>query len=419
MDRHVQARPVTPARLLTAFAVLVLLALLACGSWRFALQSTFSVSGQRLDIETVHRAIFHDYIPISGRVVPGSSVYVDAVDGGQVTGVFVEEGAFVESGQPLVALKNTTLQLEVIGREAQLAEQINNLSVTQLAFEQNRLSHRRTLIEVDHRIDATTRRLDRLEALADAGGSTREQIEEVEAERRYQTELREAVAESQRLDAAAQQKQLDTLAVAVDSLTRNIAIARDNLANLTLRAPIRGQLTSLEANVGESKSRGQRIGKIDDVASFKVSALVDEFYLGRVREGQTAAVDIDGNAHALTVTKIYPEVRSRQFEVDLAFEGSLPDSIRRGQTLRLRLEIGANTQSLTLANGPFFDDSGGQWVYVVADDERSAARREVRLGRRTPEQVEVLDGLAEGDRVITSGYRNFGGVTQLLLEGSE
>lgn len=417
MDRVVKAHVITRFRLGLLFVALSGLVILAYGYQRYALHPTLTVGSERLTISEVHPATFHDYIPVTGNVVPRNTVYIDAVEGGQVTEVHVEEGALVEAGQSLVTLKNTNLQLEVIGREAQLTEQINNLSMTQLSFEQNRLRNKRDLIDIDYRIENLERQLIRFRKLIDTGSVTQEQLEDLESEYIYQKNMRLAVAESQQVDEQFQSKQIDQLKGAIDSMNRNLVIARDNLDNLTLRAPISGQLTSLEADLGESKGRGQRIGQIDEVDLYKVSALVDEFYLSRVIVGQTATVEIDENDFDLTVTKVYPEVRNRQFEIDLLFN-SAPDTIRRGQTMRLRLEIGDTAETLVVENGPFYDDTGGLWVFVVDEKNDLAERRNVQLGRRNPDNIEILGGLANGERVIISSYEHFGETERLILNNN-
>ena len=189
-------------------------------------------------------------------------------------------------------------------------------------------------------------------------------------------------------------------------MKKNLTMARDNLNNLLVKAPIAGQLTALDAHLGESKAPGQRIGQIDEVESFKVSALVDEFYLSRVSPGQRAEVDLDGTTRRLVLTKVYPQVEQRQFKVDLLFVGEEPRGIRRGQTLQLRLEIGSASKSLVVANGHVYEDTGGQWAFVVLPSGGTAERRPIKLGRRNPDEVEVLGGLAVGERVITSEYES-------------
>jgi HlyD family secretion protein len=192
----------------------------------------------------------------------------------------------------------------------------------------------------------------------------------------------------------------------LEALNQRLEIARGNLQNLLISAPISGQLTLLEANVGESKSPGQRVGQVDEVGAFKVSAFVDEFYLSRVTIGQIATVEIDRKEHRLEVFKVYPDVRDRQFEIDLEFMDESPQAIRRGQTVRMRLEIGQPADTLVLANGAFYDDTGGQWVFVVDASGDYAERRAVRFGRRNPEGIEVLEGLRDGEQVITSSYES-------------
>jgi HlyD family secretion protein len=213
--------------------------------------------------------------------------------------------------------------------------------------------------------------------------------------------------EALRIDEQFRKTQIETTTTAEGAIRKNLEITRENLDNLVIVAPIAGQLTLLEANVGESKAAGQRIGQVDEVGAFKVNAFIDEFYISRVAIGQTATVDIDGKTYELTVSKVYPEVTNRQFEVDLLFSGSLPAAIRRGQTVRMRLEIGQPADTLVLANGAFFDDTGGQWVFVVDPSKDFAERRPVRFGRRNPEGIEVLGGLKQGEEVITSSYESF------------
>jgi len=236
------------------------------------------------------------------------------------------------------------------------------------------------------------------------GAVAEARIEDMAAELGFQKQLLAATEEARQVDAKLQSSQMQQLEEAVDRIQSNLDIARENLANLVMKAPIAGQLTVFEAHLGESKGPGQRIGQIDDIGAFKVTAYVDEFYLNRIVIGQVAGVTINGDEYRLQVTKIYPNVTDRQFQVDLVFRGAAPRGIRRGQTLRMNLEIGAEAKSLILANGAFVDDTGGQWVFVLSPDGDEAVRRNVSIGRRNPDMVEVTGGLTQGEKVITSGY---------------
>ncbi len=405
MDRRIERRFFTPQRVGLAAGVLLLIAVSVYGYVEFGLRRTLTVNTERLTVSKVDYGTFHEYIPVTGNVVPRTTVYLDAVEGGQITAVHVEEGALVKAGEPIVSFKNTNLQLQVINAEAQLTEQMNALNTTRQNFEQSRLRNRRDLIEIEYQIDRLRRDLARRKPLLKTGGTTQGQIDDLEAElARYKRQL-EPAQEAVRLDDEFGKNQLSQMGDALDAMNKSLDITRSNLNNLVITAPISGQLTQLEANVGESKSPGQRVGQVDELNAFKVSAFIDEFYLSRVAVGQTATVDIDGKTYDLDVTKVYPDVKDRQFEVDLGFAAD-PPPLRRGQTLRMRLEIGQPADTLVLANGAFFDDTGGQWVFLVDPSGDYAERRPVRFGRRNPEGIEVLDGLRRGDEVITSSYEN-------------
>ena len=385
-------------------------------AWRI-LQSgtvrTFSIDRERVTISAVEQGRFLDFIPIRGSVTPLYTVYLDAVEGGRVERVFVEEGSLVAEGQPIVELSNTALQLDVISREAEVSEQLNNLRNTRLAMEQNRLSLKSELVEIDYQIRRLGRLTERRKDLFDRGLIAREDYEDAQDELDYYNNRRAVTIESQEQDNRLREAQIASLEDGIEQLERNLTIARKNLASLTITAPVAGQLTALNAEIGESKSRGQRLGQIDDVDRFKITARVDEFYVTRLRAGQRAGFELSDKDYALEVTKVYPEVRDGQFEVDLAFVGEPPDNIRRGQTLQIRVSLGDAADALLLRRGGFFQDTGGNWAFVLVPDGSAAQRRPVRLGRRNPQHFEVLDGLEAGDRVITSEYSSFAAMDRI------
>jgi HlyD family secretion protein len=420
MDRRVRTNWLTPPRLA---AVALSLAIAAAGTYgyvRYGLIRTLSIDAERVSISSVQTGSYHDYVPTTGNVQPRETVYLDAVDGGQVAAVMIEEGALVTAGQPLVRLNNTNLQLQVINSEAQLSEQLNRLTSTKLTFEQTKLLHARELIDVQFQIDQAKQRLRRIAAIAHSGAIRLADVEDTRLELARLEQLKVELQRATKVDAELQREQIEQLDRAVKGLNANLALARQNLDNLVLKAPIAGHLTSLEAHLGESKLPGQRLGQIDQVDGFKVVALVDEHYLARVTAGQNATADIGGVEHRMRLTKVYPEVRERQFKVDLVFVDATPvpapSSVRRGQSLQLRLEIGAASAGLIVANGAFYEDSGGQWAFVLVDDS-NVERRAVKFGRRNPEQVEVLGGLAGGDRIITSSYATLKQFDRIELRG--
>lgn len=415
MDRKVESSQTKPA--LIGAAVLAVLAVAVVGYLSLDQSTAFTLDGQRLRIETVTNGTYEDFIPLRAAVEPERTVYLDAIEGGRVDQVLVEEGAMVEAGDPLIELSNTQLQLDVIAREAQVSEQLNNLRNTQLAIEQNRLQLKSDLIEIDYQIVRLGRLVERYEALDSKSLISKNEYDQAADELVYWKQRREVTKESQRQDEVIRLAQIDQLNDSVEQLEKNLELARANLDNLLIRAPRAGRLTSLSAELGESKARGERLGQIDDVDRFKAVAFVNEFYLNRVRVGQRASLSVANTDYTLEISKIYPEVSGAQFEVDLRFLGDAPTNVRRGQTLQLRLALGDSTeQAVLLPNGSFYNDTGGAWVFVLESDQQAARRRNVTLGRRNTTVIEVLDGLEPGERVVVSSYASFQDVERLLIE---
>ncbi len=415
MDRQIERRSLKP--LWIGGGIVIVVAGLAWAYLSMDTSTSFTLDGQRVRTAEVTNGVYEDYIPLRASVEPERTVYLDAIEGGRVEAVLVEEGAVVEAGQPLIELSNTQLQLDVIAREAEVSEQLNNLRNTQLAIEQNRLSLKRDLIEIDYQIVRLGRLVDRYKELEGEQYLSKNEFENAQDELAYWRQRREVTRESQAQDEKIRLAQIEQLTESVAQLQANLTLARSNLDNLLIRAPRAGQLTSLSAEIGESKARGERLGQIDDVARFKATALVNEFYLNRLTVGQQATLDTGGKTYSLLVSKIYPEVRASQFEVDLRFQGDVPDNVRRGQTLQLRLVLGdTDERAVLLANGPFFNDTGGAWVFVLDADGKVARRRPVQFGRRNPNNIEVEAGLEPGDRVIVSSYASFIDVERLFIE---
>jgi len=415
MDRKIETRSRKP--LLIGASVVAAVVLLAIFISTIDTSTSFTLDGQRIRTATVTTGVYEDYIPLRANVEPERTVYLDAIDGGRVEAVLVEEGTFVEEGQELIELSNTSLQLDVIAREAEVSEQLNNLRNTQLAIEQNRLKLKSDLIEIDYQVVRLQRLVSRYEALEDNQFISKNEYEDSRDELLYWQSRRGVTRESQTQDEKIRLTQIQQLNNSVAQLEKNLGLARANLDNLLIRAPRAGHLTSMNAELGESKSRGERLGQIDDVDRFKATSLVNEFYLGRVRNGQLAQLEVDGRNYDLEISKIYPEVQASQFEVDLQFIGAAPANIRRGQTLQLRLVLGDTSESATLLmNGPFFNDTGGAWVFVLDAEGKVATRRPVQLGRRNPNTIEVEGGLVHGDEVIISSYANFIEVDRLFID---
>ena len=376
---------------------------------------SLSVDSQRITVSTVTRGTFEDYIPLRGRLVPRSTVFLDAIEGGRVEQVLVEDGATVEAGEPIAILSNTNLQLVVLGREAEVTEQLNFMRTLELQLEQNRLSHKRNLVEIDYQIVRLNRSIDRQRGLAQKNLVSQSTIEELEDELKYYQDRRAVTLESQATDARLQEQQLAQLRIAGEQLRSSLDFARKNLDDLNVRAPIAGRLSGFNIEVGQSIERGGRLGQIDDPNGFKLNVRIDEFYLGRVDLQQLAVAEHNNRKFDLQVAKIYPQVNNGQFEVDMTFEEE-PVGMRRGQTLQLHLTLGDNTGALLIPNGSFYQETGGNWIFVVSPDGSEAVRRPVRLGRRNTGFIEVLDGLEAGERVVTSPYTSYSDMDRLALD---
>lgn len=412
--------PLRPSRWrrLLPLVVVVLVSVLGIALWSVGFGDggrSLSIGVDRLRLAAVERGVFDDFIPIRGRVVPRRTVFLDAVEGGRVEAVLVEDGARVDAGTPLVRLTNTQLQLDVIAREAEVTQQINNVNTLRLQLEQNRLGHRRALVDIDYQLRRLGRIVDDGERLVGAGHLSRREFAEASDELDYQRALRVVTIEAQSTDERLQEAQMAQLKSATAKLEANLALARENLANLDVAAPVAGQVTAFDIEVGQSLARGERIGQIDDSSRFKLTALIDEFYLPRVDIDLRATTAVDGVEHQLRISKIYPQVANGQFEVDLTFDGAHPESVRRGQTLQLRLSLGDASEAVLIPNGSFYQDTGGNWLFVVTAAGDAAVRRSVRLGRRNAQVIEVLDGLEPGERILASPYTGFVEMDRIVL----
>ncbi len=376
---------------------------------------SLSINAQRVTASTVTTGTFEDFIPLRGRLVPRSTVYLDAIEGGRVDAVLVEDGTMVTAGQSIAVLSNTGLQLEVLGREAAVTEQLNNMRTIELQLEQNRLSHKRNLVEIDYQVIRLNRSIARQQDLASRDLVAQSTVDELQDELTYYRNRLEVTLESQASDARLQEQQLKQLRDANDQLLTGLTFARKNLGDLNMRAPLDGKLSGFNIEIGQSIERGGRIGQIDDPDHYKLNVQIDEYYLGRIDLKQLGVASHNGRDFHVEIAKIYPQVTNGQFEVDMIFAEE-PLGVRRGQTLQLKLTLGDNSDAILIPNGTFYQETGGNWIFVVSPDGSEAIRRTVRLGRRNVDFIEVLEGLDPGEQVITSAYSSYVGMDRLTLD---
>ncbi len=415
MDRKIEKKRWTPKKL-TGIAGGVLIAAFIIYQIGFGDRSSrLNVERQRLVISTVERGDFQEFIPVIGTVIPIKTIYLDAIEGGSVEHLFLEAGSYVNKSDPILRLANTNLLLDIMYREAELFQQSNNLRNTRLAMAENRLTLKAQLIELDYRIKQSKRNYDTQAELVDKSLIAKQQFEAAQDEYDYLQQTRDLTMESHKQDSIFREVQLEQLEESLVRMEANLKIVKQNLDNLTIKAPVSGQLTSLNAEIGESKSRGERLGQIDVLDGFKLRVNIDEYYISRVSIGQTGTFTFAGDQYQLAVKKVYPEVLNGRFEVDMEFVGAEPEGIRRGQSQHIRLELGDPAEALLLARGGFFPKTGGQWVYLLEESENVAVKQPIRLGRQNTDVFEVLEGLKPGDKVITSSYDTFGNIDKLVI----
>src|SRR5438309_353298 len=414
MDRVVARRGLPKWATYAAGGVLVVLALLLF--WWFApARNSQTIAADRLTISTVAKGRFDDFVPLRGRVTPLVTVFLDAVEGGRVEKLYVEDGAMVKKGQLLAELSNSDLQNNLLARQADVSREMNSMRNMELALAQTRVSDRRNLIEAELTAQKARRQYEMQRPLAEkgfiAGRTMRDSKDDYDSSLRRLQVLKTGQTTDERL----QTSQLAQLRASNASLSQSLSIARSTLDALNLRAPVDGQLTAFSIQVGQSLQRGERLGQVDSAGHNKLMADVDEFYLGRVQPGQTATVESGGRTFKAKVAKIYPQVRNGTFQIDLWFVDGEPQDIQRGQTLQVKLTLGDPSSARLIPNGAFYTETGGAWVVVVAPDGKSAVKRQVRLGRRNQDSIEVLEGLEPGERVITSPYTGFADKDRLNL----
>ncbi len=416
MDRKIEKKKWTPKKIiwLSIGGIFIFLILynLIFGDH----SSKFNVQKERISIEEVKEDFFQDYITVTGTVEPISTIFLDAMEGGRVEEIVTEEGTMVKKGDVILRLSNTNLHLEIMNREANLAEQINNLRNTRLSMEQNKLNLTRQLLELDYQFNIQKREYENSKDLFSKKYISDKEFEEEKEYYEYLAKTRELVIENQKADSLFREIQVTQLENSVEQMQLNLVFVRKKLDNLSVKAPVRGLLVSVNAEIGEAKSSGQRLGQIHVLDEFKIHLEIDEHYISRVHAQLIGELDFTGKTYKLRIKKIYPEVRNGRFGVDLVFTEDVPERIRTGQTFRVKLELGESKIAILVPRGGFYQSTGGQYIFVIDPSEKFAVKRDIRLGRMNPRYYEVLEGLKPGEKVVISSYDNFGRAEKLILK---
>ncbi len=413
MDRRIRKKLWTPKRIISFAAIAGFVGLVVYMAIFGDHSARLNVQVERITISEVTIGPFQEFIPQRGTVMPIQTHYLDALEGGQVEEIFLEVGAMVERGTPILRMSNPTLEQTVLSQEAQLFEQINRMENTRLNQEIQDIQRKRSLMDIELELQRSEREFLRQKALFERNFTSREKFLSAEDSYNHAQKLRVFMLETVRRDSLYRINELAALQKRARSLQLQLDDVRRPLRNLTVRAPIDGQLSQLNAEIGKLIAKGTSIGQIDVLDAYKMRAAIDEFYITRITAGLRGTIEIDEQTFELKIRRVFPEVREGQFEVDMDFTGDAPRSIRRGQTEQIRLELDAPEEALLLPRGGFYQTTGGNWVFVVEGD--LAVRRDVRIGRQNPEYFEVLEGLAPGERVVTSSYENYEDIDKLVL----
>lgn len=416
MDRIIKKKIWTPGR--------IILVVIACAFIFFITYQLLTRTGKtrlrvdpsRMTISKVENGEFLEYYPFEGTVVPVTSVYLDVETGGMVDEIFAEGGKYIEKGDLILSFSNDALQRSSIEAETRLLENLNNLKNTQINIAQTKLNRKEELLNLNYQIQELEKKFKRYEVLKKENiAISEEEYESVRDQLNYMKDKRDLLEERIRQEDLLSDSQLEQANSSIKRTNLSLDLLEKSVKSLEVRAPISGYLSSIDAEIGQSIPSGKRIGQIDLLDNLKIRIKIDQYYISKVAVGTKGRFTLDEQTYEVEVKKIYPEVKDNVFEADMTFLGETPGTIKRGQTLTIQLTFGEPAKSLMLAKGGFYQETGGRWVYLVSEDRKTAYRADVRLGRQNPRYVEILEGLKEGDWVVTSGYDTFNEADELIF----
>ena len=369
---------------------------------------TLRVDKDTVTISSAVKGEFNDYIRISGRVQPMTTIQLSPQEGGIVEKILIEEGSPVKAGDAILILNNDNLDLQILNSEAELAEKENILRNTQIQMEQQKLDVRQNVLEYGTQVDRLKRAYEQQKALYEDKLIAKEDYLKAEEDYKLALQKYNLIRERSKQDSLYRGTQIDRMEESLENMLLNMSMIRKRKGNLIVKAPIDGELGLLDVVLGQSIASGTKIGQINSVGTYKVEAQIDEHYIDRVIAGLEATFERQGETFSTSIRKVYPEVRDGKFKADFKFDGEQPDNIRSGQTYYLNLQLGQPEEAVIIPRGTFYQKTGGKWIYVVNKEGTKAVKREIRIGRQNPQYYEVLEGLEPGERVITSGYDTYG-----------
>lgn len=415
MDRIIEKKKWTTKKILTYSGILVFAVLILYLIFLRDKSSRLYIDASRLTIAEVRQEAFEEFIPVDGVVLPIRTIFIDAVQGGRVEAIYVTDGTVLKTGDSILRLSNPNMELDYMNRETQMYEVINNLQNTKLNIEQRKFTLERQILDINYQVDKAKLDFERKKNFFREKLISQQEFEDIERDYNYLMAQFDIALRTQRHDSVYTANQLSQIKASLNRMNVNLAMLRENLEQLCIKSPIAGRLTSFAVEIGETKTAGQTLAHLDVMEGFKLRARIDERYINRTFTGQEAEFSYAGSTYQLEVQKIYTNVQAGAFEVDLVFVNDVPEGIKRGQTLQLRLKFSGSTLATTLRRGGFYSETGGNWVYVLDPAGQQATKRNIKIGRQNVNSYEVLEGLAAGEKVIISSYDAFGGKDRLIL----
>ena len=416
MDRVLAKKRWSKKRILTIAGILGVVSLAAASYYFTSGKSRLNVDTERITVSEVKSGPFQETIPVNGVVLPITSIYLDAVEGGRVEEKYVDDGAVMKKGEPILRLSNTDLELSLVNQETSVYNLLTQMQISQNAARQNTIGKLNQGTDVESQLKEADRIYKLNKKLYDQKVIGLQEFKQSENNYNYQLEKKRLADQVLKQDSISVKQELNQGRLSYERTQNALNVMRKKVGDLIVRAPVDGQLTSLDAEIGQSKNKGERLGQIDVLSGFKVRVDVDEHYISRIYTGLLGGFTLAGKDYKLKIKKVYTQVTNGRFQVDMEFQGEVPQGIRRGQTLQIRLAFSDEVQAIQVAKGGFYQQTGGNWIFKVSDDGKTAYKVDIQLGRQNPDYYEVLEGLKPGDKVVTSSYENYGNMQELVLK---
>tara|TARA_R110002126_G_scaffold277560_1_gene423482 strand:+ start:41444 stop:42694 length:1251 start_codon:yes stop_codon:yes gene_type:complete len=416
MDIQIEKKKFSTATLLKIGGIALILFLIIYVIYATSGGAKLSVNKERIAINTVKNGVFQENIPVSGIVLPITTIYLDAVEGGRVEEKFVEDGAIMKKGEPILKLANTDLELSLINQETSVYNLLTQMQISQNAARQNTINRLNQFTDVENNLIEAKRLYDLNSKLYEKGAIGRQEYESSVNNYNYQKQRMKLTNEILQEDSIATKQEIQQAKNSYQRTQSALKLMRKKVEDLVVRAPIDGQLTSLDAEIGQSKNKGERLGQIDVVTGYKVRVDIDEHYISRIYTGQIGTFNLNNKDFTLVIKKIFTQVTNGRFQVDMVFENEVPKGIRRGQNLQIRVALSAEKEAMLIPVGGFFQKTGGNWIFKLSEDGSSAYKVDIQLGSQNTKYYEVISGLNEGDKVITSSYDSFNEIEQIVLK---